>query len=93
MTTYQIVLTDEAKENIAEALRYYLGISNLLQQKFQAELINTIDRLKDAPKHHQIRYRGIRIAHTKTFSYGVHFIIEGTTIRVLKILHHKQFYK
>lgn len=91
--SYHIHLTDEAKLNIKEASDYYVEISTSLQERFQANLIRTIDKLKENPKHHQIRYRGIRIVHTKTFPYGVHFIIEGSIIRVLKILHHKQFYK
>ena len=89
---YQIHLTDDAKLNIKAASDYYSEISTPLQERFQIDLIKTIDKLKENPKHHQIRYKSIRIAHIKTFPYGVHFIIESSTVRVLKILHHKRFY-
>ncbi|OEK09828.1 hypothetical protein A8C32_09970 [Flavivirga aquatica] len=91
--TYQIDITDEAQLNIKEASEYYLEISTSLNHKFTADLVKTIDELAENPLYHQIRYKGIRIAHTKTFPFGIHFFIDGTTLRVLKILHHKQYYK
>ncbi|WP_248724729.1 type II toxin-antitoxin system RelE/ParE family toxin [Seonamhaeicola sp. ML3] len=90
---YQIELSDEAKVNINEASEYYLKISKALHDKFIADVVKTIDGLQDKPLHFQIRYRSIRIAHTNVFPFGVHFIIESATIRILKILHHKQYYK
>lgn len=90
---YDVTLTDKAIRDIADALKYYCNISEILHQRFKTVIIGTIDRLKSTPKHHQIRYRGIRIAHTNKFPYGVHFIIEGNTVRILRVLHHSQFYK
>ncbi len=90
--SYHIELTDEAKLNIAEASEYYLEISQSLQNKFQADLIKTIDMLKENPQHHQIRYRGIRIAHLKKFPFSIHFLIQKNIIYVLKILHQKRYY-
>lgn len=90
---YTIDLTDEAKFNIKQATEYYLEISTSLNDKFTSELIKTIDGLKDSPLHFQIRYRNISIEITKTFPFGIHFIIEGNTIYVLKVLHSKRFYK
>ena len=90
---YTIYLTDEAKLNIKQATDYYLEISVSLKDKFTSDLINTIDGLRDNPLHFQVRYRNIRIAITRTFPFGVHFVIEGNTIHVLNILHSKRFYK
>tara|TARA_R110002096_G_scaffold219736_5_gene408241 strand:+ start:895 stop:1173 length:279 start_codon:yes stop_codon:yes gene_type:complete len=90
---YQIDLTDEAQLNIKETSEYYIEISTSLNDKFTADLIKTIDELAEHPLYHQIRYKGIRIAHTKIFPFGIHFLIDKTTVRVLKVLHHKQYYK
>lgn len=90
--SYHIKLTDEAKLNIVEASEYYLKISKSLENKFQTDLINTIDKLKESPQHHQIRYRGIRIAHLKKFPFSIHFLIQEDIIYVLKILHQKRYY-
>lgn len=90
---YTIDLTDEAKLNIKQATNYYLDISTSLNDKFTSDLIKTIDGLRDNPLHFQIRYRNIRIAIIETFPFGIHFIIEGNTILLLKVLHSKRFYK
>lgn len=90
---YTIDLTDEAKLNIKQATDYCLDISTSLNDKFTSDLIKTIDGLRDNPLHFQIRYRNIRIAITETFPFGIHFIIEGNTILLLKVLHSKRFYK
>lgn len=91
--SYIIDLTDEAKLNIKQASDYYLEISTSLNDKFISDLIKTIDILGENPLHFQIRYRNIRIAITKTYPFGIHFIIEGNIIHVLKVLHSKRFYK
>ncbi len=59
---------------------------------FISSLIKTIDELKVNYSHNQMRYRGIRTAN-KVFLFGIHSFIEGTTLRVFKILRHKQLYK
>ncbi len=90
---YTITLSDEARLNLKEASDYYLKISATINDGFSSDLIKTIDQLKENPHHHEVRYRGIRIAHAKTYPFGVHFIVENNSIRILKIVHHKQFYK
>lgn len=79
--------------NFEKAIAYYEEISEALANKFHNEFWNKIDAIKENPLHYQVRYKSIRIAHIKTFSYGIHFIIEDNIIHVFKILHHKQFYK
>jgi len=78
--------------NFKKAIGYYGHISEDLAHKFHVEFWNKIDSVKEKPLHYQVRYKSIRIAHIKSFPYGIHFIVDGKTIRVLRILHHKQYY-
>jgi len=39
--------------------------------------------LKENPLLYQIKYREIRIALTKKFPFGIHYIIEDSTIFIL----------
>lgn len=78
--------------NFNKIIEYYEEISDELADRFHNEFWNKIDYVKQNPLHH-LRYKVIRIAHLKVFPYGIHFILEGTVIRVFKILHHKQYYK
>ncbi|NQX84951.1 MAG: type II toxin-antitoxin system RelE/ParE family toxin [Flavobacteriaceae bacterium] len=90
---YNIKFEKGTLEDFKDAIDYYEGISGNLADKFHNEFWNKIDYIKGNPLHFQTKYRGIRIAHLKTFSFGIHFIIDEITITVFKILHHKQYYK
>lgn len=90
---YKIHLTDEAKLNIYNASEYYFIISSKLKDRFISNLIKTIDSIQENPLHYQIKYRNIRVSNLKKFPFGIHFIIENELITIIKILHHKQFYK
>ncbi len=90
---YTIKFEEGALTDFLKAIEHYEKISDKLADGFYTEFWHKIDYIKENPLHHQIRYRGIRIAHVKVFPFGIHFIIDGFIIRVFKILHHKQYYK
>ena len=90
---YFIEISDDAKFTIKEVSEYYAEISIPLKDRFEVELIESIDLLFINPLHHQVRYRKVRIAFTELFPYGIHYIVENEYIYVLKILHTKRFFK
>ena len=90
---YSIKFEKGALENFRDAIGYYENISKNLADKFHKEFWNTIDCIKREPLLYQFRYKAIRIAHLKTFPFGIHFIIDKDVIFIFKILHHKQYYK
>lgn len=90
---YSVFITEEAKLNLQETADYFLNISVDLNQRFENDLEQCIKYLKRTPLIYQIRYKKIRIAYLSNFPFGVHFIIEGGNIYILKILHTKRFYK
>ena len=89
---YSITFEIGTLENFKDAVIYYEKISGELVNQFHQEFWEKIDHIKENPLHYQFRYREIRIAHLKIFPYSIHFIIDKNSIRVLKILHQKQFY-
>lgn len=90
---YTIKFEEGSLIDFEKAIEEYEKISEELADKFHNEFWKEIDAVKKNPLHYQCRYKTIRIAHLKVFSFGIHFIIDGTLIKVLKILHHKQYYK
>ena len=90
---YAIVISDEARKNIANASLYYHKISPVLKDSFLEKVIQTINLLQNNPKHYQFRYKNIHIANIERFPFSVHFIMEDTIIYVLKVLHQKQYYR
>ena len=90
--TFEIELSDEAKLDLEEARGYYGQVSTQLLNKFDVYLIETVERLKTNPENFQQRYRNIKIVFTKTFPYGIHYLVESQTVYIQRILHQKQFY-
>ena len=90
---FKIQVSEEAEIQIFEANIYYSEISKDLAERFNNELIKTIDYLMENPEYFQNKYRGIRIVLTNNFPYSVHYMIKNQTVFVLKMLHQKQFYK
>ncbi|WP_203256457.1 type II toxin-antitoxin system RelE/ParE family toxin [Hyunsoonleella ulvae] len=90
---YTVKFEEGTLDNFHDAISYYEKISDNLADRFHDEFWAKIDTVKETPLHYQARYRNIRIAYTKTFPFSIHFLIEGTIIRILKILHQKQYYK
>uniref|UniRef100_UPI0040478B4C type II toxin-antitoxin system RelE/ParE family toxin n=1 Tax=Mariniflexile sp. TaxID=1979402 RepID=UPI0040478B4C len=90
---YTIKFEEGTLADFQKAVERYEKVSDNLANRFHKEFWRKIDYIKENPLHHQIRYREIRIAHIKVFPFGIHFLVDETTIRVFKILHHKQYYK
>ena len=90
---FKIQISEEAEFQLFEACFYYSEINEDLAERFNNEIVKTIDYLKENPEYFQNRYRGIRILLTKKFPYSVHYLVKDDTVFVLKILHQKQFYR
>jgi hypothetical protein len=90
---YQVFVSGIAQSNIKESFNYYQLISESLAIKYSIEINQIIEKLKTNPLHFQKRYRDIRIAHTDKFPFGLHFLIEEKSVFIVKVLHHKKFYK
>lgn len=90
---YSIKFEEGSLNDYFDGISYYEKTSEALADRFHDEFWRTIDRIKENPLHYQNRYRGIKIAFTETFPFGIHFIMENNLIIVLKILHTKRFFK
>ncbi len=93
MMKYEIVISDEAKSDIKEAVDYYSQIDNKLPKRCIADIVAAIDKLKQNPLHYQVRYKNIRIIFTTTFPYGIHYILDENIIFILRVFHTKRFFK
>ncbi|MGB6268277.1 MAG: type II toxin-antitoxin system RelE/ParE family toxin [Olleya sp.] len=91
--SFTIELSDESILDLNESRKFYSEISIDLLEKFDNEIITTIERLEKNPQHFQKRYKEIKIVFTKTFPFGIHYLIDGNTINIQRVLHQKRFYK
>lgn len=89
---YQLVFTSSADGDLNKIKIWYDNISPILTDDLFSELSEEFKIIKKSPQIYQTRYREIRIAFLKRFEYGVHFIVEGKRIIILRILHNKQYF-
>jgi plasmid stabilization system protein ParE len=80
---YKIFYLDEAKRDIKEIKTWYKAQRNGLQQLFAKEVTKAIYRIEDTPLAFAVRYKNFRVAHTKSFPYGIHFYIDEPNLSVI----------
>ncbi|MFK7832418.1 MAG: type II toxin-antitoxin system RelE/ParE family toxin [Winogradskyella sp.] len=90
---FEIKLSELSKVDLKEARDYYSVISSGLLKRFDIEISENIERIAINPQHFQKRYRNIKIVFTKTFPFGIHYLVDKKTVYVQRILHQKRHYQ
>jgi len=89
---YKVFYLDEVENDIAVAKQWYADRQEDLDVRFVAAVKETISSILKMPSAYAVRYRNVRIAHTKVFPYNVHFYIDETKLQVviIGIVHNKR---
>ena len=89
---YQEYYLNEVENDIAEAKRWYTEQQAGLDVKFSAAVKETVTNILKMPSGYAIRYRNVRIAHTKVFPFNIHFYIdeEKAQVVIIGIIHNKR---
>ena len=90
---YTIKFEEESLNDYFDGISYYENVSDKIADNFHTEFWKTINRIKENPLQFQSRYKGIKIAFTQIFPFGIHYIVENDLITIIKILHTKRFFK
>ena len=89
---YNILYLDEVENDIAVAKQWYVEQQKDLDVQFNAAVKETISNILKMPSAYSVRYKNIRIAHTKVFPFNIHFYIDDTKAQVviIGIVHNKK---
>ena len=89
---YTELYLDEVESDIAVAKQWYAEQQDGLGMRFAASVKETISNILKMPSAYAVRYKNIRIAHTKVFPYNVHFYIDETKeqVVIIGIVHNKR---
>ena len=89
---YKVLYLDEVENDIVVAKQWYAEQQKGLDERFSAAVKETLSNILKMPSAYAVKYRNIRIAHTKVFPYNVHFYIEETKAQVviIGIIHNKR---
>ena len=89
---YQEFYLDEVEYDIDEAKQWYAEQQAGLDVRFATSVKETITNIVKMPSAYAVRYRNVRIAHTKVFPYNIHFYVdeEKEQVVIIGIIHNKR---
>lgn len=90
--SYSLFYFEEARLDVIAAKAWYEEQKDRLGRQFAKSIKTAILRIQSNPLAYGVRYKNVRIAHPKTFPYGIHFYIDESTsqIVIIAIVHNKR---
>ncbi|MDR3187839.1 MAG: hypothetical protein LBT94_01460 [Prevotellaceae bacterium] len=80
---YTAFYLNEVREDILTATQWYAEQREGLDVLFVAAVKEAIANIVKMPSAYAVRYKNIRIAHTKIFPYNIHFFIDEANRQVV----------
>ena len=89
---YRFFYLDEVQNDIIAAKQWYAQQQKGLDTRFAASVKEALSDILKMPLAYSVRYRNVRIAHTKIFPYNIHFYIDEVQamIVIIGIVHNKR---
>jgi len=84
---YELLISDEARFDILEAFYWYEGRRNGLGKDFELCLEAGLHVISREPLLFQLRYKNVRIHFIDRFPYGIHYLTDIDTIKVIGVFH------
>jgi plasmid stabilization system protein ParE len=82
---HRVLVRPQARDELAEAARWYRGKSPLVATAFRAAVRQTVQRISERPASFPEISPGIRRALARRFPYAIFFAVEQTVVVVLAI--------
>lgn len=84
---FELLLSDESRLDIFEAFIWYEEQREGLGRDFELCLEAGLNKIQQDPLSFQTRYEMIRVHFIDRFPYGIHYLVENTSIKVFGIFH------
>jgi len=88
--SWEVLLRPRAEADLEEARDWYEARQVGLGAAFIDEAAAAMDKLQQAPDRQPEYYRDIRRALLARFPYKIFYLIEGSSMIVLRVLHARQ---
>ena len=89
---YKVLYLDEVQNDITIAKQWYAEQQKGLDTRFGFAIKETLSNILEMPLAYAVKYKNVRIAHTKIFPYNIHFYIDENKaqIVIIGIIHNKR---
>ena len=85
--TLQLVVSREARSEIAEAVAWFREISPNLSTRFGGELEKVYSSILEHPQMYPLVHRNIRRALLRGFPYSVFYVVDPQVILIIGVVH------
>jgi hypothetical protein len=87
MMKYKLYIIPPAREEFRLAREWYRQLKvKGLSNRFAKSVRDTVSKIQSNPYAFAIRYKNVRIAHTDTFPFALHFFLDNNTIIISAII-------
>jgi plasmid stabilization system protein ParE len=87
MKRYKVRILPSAYNDLKSARSWYRQHSPLLPKRLSQLVNRSIERIRQTPFAHAVRYQEVRIANINIFPYAIHYFLEENTIIIIAIHH------
>ena len=85
--TFEIIVSREARGDIAEGVGEYRAISPTLSERFAEELERVYSDISEYPEMYPVVYKNFRRALLHKFPYSVFYTVERFNILIAGVIH------
>jgi mRNA-degrading endonuclease RelE of RelBE toxin-antitoxin system len=82
---YKVLYLDEVENDIIAAKQWYAEQQKDLEIRFSFAVKEALSTILKMPSAFAVRYKNVRIVHTKIFPYNIHYYIDETKAQVVII--------
>ncbi|MBC6492287.1 type II toxin-antitoxin system RelE/ParE family toxin [Flavihumibacter stibioxidans] len=85
MSTFELVLSADAVNDIDQAVDYYNGLSDGLGFEFTDTINRYFAKIQQLPSASAIRYNQVRVKPVDTFPFTIHYTVTEAQIIILRV--------
>lgn len=87
MTSYTLLISDDAEEDLKDAVEWYRLANSNLEGKFIKAVESSLQSIRQNPNQYPLVYRDVRRALLHKFPYGIFYFVFDETIVVQACFH------
>lgn len=87
MTPYTLLISDDAEEDLKDAVEWYRLANSGLEGKFTKAVESCLESIRRNPNQYPLVYKDVRRALLHKFPYGIFYFVFDETIVVQACFH------
>ncbi len=87
MKRYKVRILPSAYNDLTHARDWYRQHNPILPKRLSEQVNLSVERIRENPFAHTIRYKEVRIANLNIFPYAIHYLLDESTVTIIAIHH------